>query len=264
MSCSTSGSGERHGWGLTIAQFCTGEVPRLEAPYWRRYMAIFTTPPSETALTLTMINNNPGGCGNDFALDDITFRECVQQIPLAITAPKIPGVAKKPHLILNRLPKKATSMPVKNEAPIVQIIKPQKDTQVYSTPVLKQMAVGFPTPPPVLTTRENALVKRIETEAGEIIINLYDNAEIDGDSVSVYHNNVQLMEHARLSEKPLTIRITIDPSHPHHELIMVAENLGSIPPNTSLMIITAGTRRYEVFISSNEKKNAKVVLDLKE
>jgi hypothetical protein len=45
---------------------------------------------------------------------------------------------------------------------------------------------------------------------------------------------------------------------------MVAENLGSIPPNTSLMIVTAGTKRYEVFISSSEQKNAKVVFDLKE
>ncbi|MBD0289520.1 MAG: hypothetical protein ICV79_29490, partial [Flavisolibacter sp.] len=58
--------------------------------------------------------------------------------------------------------------------------------------------------------------------------------------------------------------ITIDAAHPHHELVMVAENLGSIPPNTSLMIITTGTQRYEVFISSTEQKNAKVAFDLKE
>ena len=108
------------------------------------------------------------------------------------------------------------------------------------------------------------MVKRIETEAGEISIDLYDNAEIDGDSVSIYHNNVKMVEHARLSQKPVSIRIAVDPAHPHHELIMVAENLGSIPPNTSLMIITTGTTRYEVFISSNEKKNAKIVFDLKE
>lgn len=43
---------------------------------------------------------------------------------------------------------------------------------------------------------------------------------------------------------------------PPHELVMVANNLGSIPPNTSLMIITANDKRYEVFISSSEQKNA--------
>jgi hypothetical protein len=44
---------------------------------------------------------------------------------------------------------------------------------------------------------------------------------------------------------------------------MVADNLGSIPPNTSVMIITAGNTRHELFISSTEQKNAKVILDLK-
>jgi hypothetical protein len=108
------------------------------------------------------------------------------------------------------------------------------------------------------------LVKQIETGAGEIRIDLYDNGEIDGDTVSIYHNNVLLIQHARLSQKPITVRIAVDKDHPHHELIMVAENLGSIPPNTSLMIITTSTKRYQAFISSTEQKNAKVVLDLKE
>ena len=44
---------------------------------------------------------------------------------------------------------------------------------------------------------------------------------------------------------------------------MVAENLGSIPPNTSVMIITTASKRYEVFISSDEQNNAKVVFELK-
>jgi hypothetical protein len=46
------------------------------------------------------------------------------------------------------------------------------------------------------------------------------------------------------------------------ELVMVAENLGSIPPNTSLMIINTKNNRYELFITSTEQKNAKIVIDL--
>jgi len=45
---------------------------------------------------------------------------------------------------------------------------------------------------------------------------------------------------------------------------MVANNLGSIPPNTSLMVVTTTDKRYEVFISSSEKKNAKVLIDLED
>ena len=92
---------------------------------------------------------------------------------------------------------------------------------------------------------------------------IYDNGQIDGDSVSIYHNNTLIKSHMRLSQKPITVTITVDPSQPHHEIIMVADNLGTIPPNTSVMIITTATNRYELFISSSEQKNAKVVFDLK-
>ncbi|MEO6455544.1 MAG: hypothetical protein ABIN97_15800 [Ginsengibacter sp.] len=250
--------------GKSVAQFGTGEVVRREEPKWTRYTAFFTTPPSETTLTLIMINNNPGGCGNDFALDDITFRECIKPTPLVKTIPVTIPPAKQSPVTLKPLPKKPTPVPVTSKPVTEQIIKPKQDSPKYSTPELKPVPPVLPPAPRILTTRENILVKQIETEAGEIRINLYDNGEIDGDTVSIYHNNVQLVAHARLSQKPISLRIAVDPAHPHHELIMVAENLGSIPPNTSLMIITAGTRRYEVFISSSEQKNAKVIFDLKE
>jgi hypothetical protein len=142
------------------------------------------------------------------------------------------------------------------------VIKPQRDTASKIISVVKQPLI-FPPPPLVLKNRENALVRKIETEAGEIKINIYDNAEIDGDTVSIYHNNTRIRSHMRLSQKPISISIGVNPSQPHHEIIMVAENLGSIPPNTSVMIITTPANRYEVFISSSEQKNAKVVFDLK-
>ena len=250
--------------GKIVAYFGTGEVARREVPHWTRYAAVFTTLPSETDLILIMVNNNPGGCGNDFALDDITLRECVKQPPIVTTTPKKKVVTNKQRATVKAIPKKATPTPVKSKPRPVQIVEAKKDSQVYSTPVLKRRSQSFPPPPRVLTTRTNSLVKQIETGAGEIRIDLYDNGEIDGDTVSIYHNNVLLIQHARLSQKPITVRIAVDKDHPHHELIMVAENLGSIPPNTSLMIITTSTKRYQAFISSTEQKNAKVVLDLKE
>jgi hypothetical protein len=62
----------------------------------------------------------------------------------------------------------------------------------------------------------------------------------------------------RLSTAPITIDLKMDESNPDHELIMVADNLGRIPPNTSLMVVTAGDKRYEVRITSTEQKNAMV------
>jgi hypothetical protein len=250
--------------GTTVAQFGTGELVRRPAPHWTQYRARFTTPPSQTSLVLIMVDNVPGGCGNDFALDDITFRECVKQEPVVTTTTKAPVVTKKQPPSTKPAPKKTTPIPVSKQPPKGTITKQQKVSVEPNAPVFKQRTPMFPAPPPVLTKRANPLVKQIETEAGEIKLDLYDNGEIDGDTVSIYHNNTLLVAHAKLSQKPISVRIAVDAANPHHELIMVAENLGSIPPNTSLMIVTTTTKRYEVFISSSEQKNAKVVLNLKE
>jgi hypothetical protein len=137
------------------------------------------------------------------------------------------------------------------------------DSASKTVAVVKQAPAIIIPPPLILITRENALASKIETEPGEIKINLYDNGEIDGDTVSIYHNNKIIKSHMGLSEKPVSFTIEVNPDQPHHELIMVAENLGSIPPNTSVMVINTPGHRYEVFISSSKQKNAKVVLDLK-
>lgn len=136
-------------------------------------------------------------------------------------------------------------------------------TKPTAAPAPATEVKAFATPVPgVMETRANPVVKQIHTEAGELNIELYDNGEVDGDTVSIYHNQELVIAHAGISTKPVSFKIKVDEQHPHHELVMVADNLGRIPPNTSLMIITAGKKRYEVFIASSEQKNAKVVIDL--
>lgn len=117
--------------------------------------------------------------------------------------------------------------------------------------------------PSVIRERENTLVKTIITNSPDIQIQLFDNGEIDGDTISVYDNNEVIANRKGLTGKPITLTIKADVFNSHHEFVMVANNLGSIPPNTALMVITTGGKRYELFISSDEKKNAKVVIDYK-
>lgn len=250
--------------GKIVANIVTGELPRVKSPGWAQHRAYFTTPAATSTLMLVMIDNAPGGCGNDFALDDITFRECVKQITQATvpktSPPKTSQTTTKPSTTPKPAPTKTTTLPRKE---VPQVIKPNVDTTSKTISIIKQPQKIFPPPPLVLKTRENALVRKIETEASEIKIELYDNGEIDGDTVSIYHNNTLIRSKMRLSRKPISITIGVNPAQPHHEIIMVAENLGSIPPNTSVMIINTANDRYEVLISSSEQKNAKVVFDLK-
>jgi len=116
----------------------------------------------------------------------------------------------------------------------------------------------IPITPKDLATRENELVQTIKTSATEIVVNLYDNGTIDNDTVSVYLDKKLVVSRQRLTERPITVKFLLDDTNNFHELVMVAENLGEIPPNTSLMVVNAGSRQYEVRITSTEQKNAVV------
>jgi hypothetical protein len=112
--------------------------------------------------------------------------------------------------------------------------------------------------PRVLETRVNELVKTIITPAKNVSIKIYDNGTIDNDTVSVYVDNKLVISRQRLTDKAIVVNISLDEKVPFHEMVMVAENLGEIPPNTSLMIVNAGDKQYEVRITSTEQKNAVV------
>lgn len=112
--------------------------------------------------------------------------------------------------------------------------------------------------PPALTKRKAELVKEIRVDTGVIRIDFYDNGQIDGDTISVYVNNMPAVTNKMISGKPVSITVKIDLKRTEQEVIMVGENLGTIPPNTALMIVNAGDKRYQLYLTSDESKNAMV------
>lgn len=112
--------------------------------------------------------------------------------------------------------------------------------------------------PPALTERKAELVKEIRVDTGTIRIDFYDNGQIDGDTISVFVNNMPVVSRKQISSKPVSINVKIDLKRTEQEVIMVGENMGTIPPNTALMIVNAGDKRYQLYLTSDEKKNAMV------
>ncbi|SKA48217.1 PKD domain-containing protein, partial [Chitinophaga eiseniae] len=63
--------------GAVLQRFNTNDVSmNLRRPEWQQYGGSFKIPPNQTAVKLTILNNNFGGCGNDIAIDDIQFTYC--------------------------------------------------------------------------------------------------------------------------------------------------------------------------------------------
>lgn len=107
--------------------------------------------------------------------------------------------------------------------------------------------------------RQKEVVKSITVNSPDIKIELYDNGEIDHDTVTVFVNGKLLLYRQMLTDRPLTLTIHAVPGM-EYEMVMYADNLGEIPPNTALMMVTAGTRKIEAFLSSSEQKSAAVRL----
>jgi hypothetical protein len=137
-------------------------------------------------------------------------------------------------------------------------IPESKQPEEPATTAKPAITPKIPAIPLTIRNRKNELTKSINLNHNEVQISIYDNGEIDDDTVSIYLDGALLMANKRLSNKPITFTLSVDESKPEHTIVMVAENLGRIPPNTSLMIIQDGDKRHQVSITSTEQKNAMI------
>lgn len=170
--------------------------------------------------------------------------------PKTTTPPKNPTTARATTKPPVKQPGEATrpqTPEVKKEPPVVKSEAPK--------PVLQPKLIPIPNR---TRARENELIKTLTLHNEDVIVKLYDNGEIDDDTISVYMDDKLILSQKRLSASPITINLKMDEENPEHVLVMVAENLGRIPPNTSLMLVQDGEKRYEVRITSTEQKNAMV------
>ena len=135
-------------------------------------------------------------------------------------------------------------------------------------------SLNYTAPPPVVSSDKKPVaaasvagrpvkdIKTINVKNKKIFVDLYDDGDIDNDIVSVYFNGEQIVTKKSLSTNPLSLTLNIEPGK-SNELVLFAENVGNIPPNTALMIINDGPNRHEVRLSSDMKNNAEVKFELK-
>jgi hypothetical protein len=179
--------------------------------------------------------------------------------PVVVNKPpeKKPVVANKQPVNKPVVKKNTTE---KDKVPVTTT-KPKTDTTKIKTtpsPVIKTNPIAVTPKPAVLKNRQNELMKSLTVNNTQVTVKLYDNGEIDDDTISVYLDNKLVLSSKRLTTSPLTVKFDINDENADHELVMVAENLGRIPPNTSLMIVECGDQRFEVRITSTTQKNAVV------
>jgi hypothetical protein len=182
------------------------------------------------------------------------------------TNPKPAPTQQKPTTKITTPPKQKTEV-VKTQ--------PKKETPVTTGPAItkvdnqtetktNEVKANIPAPklPNGLEKRESKVFETIPIEEEEITVNLYDNAEIDGDIITVLFNGEVVAAQKTLSDKPIVVKLKAIRGR-DNTLTMYAENQGRIPPNTAIMRVQNGEQYHKVFLSADDKKNGSVVFRFK-
>lgn len=201
-------------------------------------------PPAKTAVPDTMVAKTapPKPAPKPTYPTDITGQIAQSNAAKAVPPPTPPpAAADKPKPVTGELVTASAAATPKPVAPITQ-------------PVMEQ----------AFQSRKKIVQTEIPVAGDTLELRFYDNAEVDGDSISLFLNGRALFEHVKLGTTPYVFRLPIAGLPDNSELTMVAENLGAIPPNTAYMEAIVKGERYSARLVSTEESSGVVRLVKKE
>lgn len=187
-------------------------------------------------------------------------KQLVTEQPVAKTNPVVKEkpaeekVIKKPEPAVVK-PQTVTEQPVVKTLPVVK--EPESAVVKTVDPLIKKSAIDA-------DKRTVETIQSVYYKSDSLVLTLYDNGEVDGDTVSVLMNGKVIMPMVGLSTNAVRKTIYTKDVAEDIQLVMYAETLGSLPPNTGLLIVYDGTDRYEIRFSGDMKKSSAIMFKRKE
>jgi len=156
--------------------------------------------------------------------------------------------------------KKQESEILKSTAPATGVYEEKTFAQVKPIPpVVKKTIEEITGIAAVISGRKSEFSQEVNYKSDSLVLSLYDNGEIDGDTVSVYLNGEIIMAKQGLKASAIKKTIYISPDSEDFSLVLFAENLGKYPPNTGLLVVRDGEDVYNLRFSSDFQKNSGIV-----
>jgi hypothetical protein len=114
--------------------------------------------------------------------------------------------------------------------------------------------------PVIVANRTNENMQDVYFKNDSLVLSLYDNGIVDGDTVSVFLNGEPIFSKQMLKAVATKKTIYISQKMDSVQLVLFAENLGTIPPNTGLLTVRDGDDVYQVRFSADLQRNASIIL----
>ncbi len=173
----------------------------------------------------------------------------------------LPEIKKEPQKIttIKTEQQKTINKPVKPDikSTIPEVKKP--DSNILAKTAIKKGPVDINSPAAFVDERKSEFAQEVTFKSDSLEISLYDNAQVDGDTVSVLLNGEVIIAKQVLKASAFKKTIYIPAGSEELSLVLYAENLGKYPPNTGLMTVRDGDDVYQVRFSADLQKNAGVI-----
>jgi hypothetical protein len=172
-------------------------------------------------------------------------------------------VTQKPNTSSTQQTNPQNTVTKTNPAVTQPTVTPTKSETVgsnASNKISKPDAVVVRELPQNVANRKSETIQSLYFHSDSLILSLYDNGVVDGDTVSVFMNGNPIISQQQLKVTASKKTIYITPEMDSVQIVLFADNLGSIPPNTGLMTVRDGDNVYNVRFSADLQKNAAIVL----
>ncbi len=122
-----------------------------------------------------------------------------------------------------------------------------------------------PKPKEIFVQQPDTAGRKMEVQAtvvadhNTIKVRVWDRDEIDGDSITLVLNGQIIKEHISLKRRKKTFKLHLQPGSNY--LVMDAENLGTVPPNTAAVEVRDGRKKKRMELSSDMGKSGAIKID---
>jgi len=180
---------------------------------------------------------------------------------------KISGPSSQPSetSIANKKPQINVTSTQNQNAPNKPVIEKKEPAVAITSTENKKELPGKNDAAALIAERKSEFSQVVNFKSDSLELSLYDNGEIDGDTVSVLLNGEVILAKQGLKASAIKKTIYITPGKDNEfNLVLYAENLGKYPPNTGLLVVHDGDDVYNVRFSADFQTNAGIIFRKKQ
>lgn len=228
---------------LHTLSFAPSEFKKKEEPAIASVSpAVITSKQKEEANKAALLNNEE-------ETKIVTSSKTASPITAKVVKAKTKEKEKQKQTIAKKKEEKKPATPPVAVKTGAEIISPIVKKETSATAAIK------------IAERKTEIIRDVYFSADSLVLSLYDNGTVDGDTVSVVLNGEVIIAKKGLSGNAIRTTIYLTPNLGDSlQLIMYAENLGTIPPNTGVLIIQDGATRNEIRFAGDLQNSSAIIL----